>query len=374
MEAMGRLAGGVAHDFKNMLHVVGGFASRLRRRIGAEAPLTAEVEGIRKAVDHASALTGQLLAFGRKQALLPLTVDLNEVVSSFEPMIRQTLMDGQELSATYADGPCWIDADPTSVEQAIVNLALNARDAMTEGGTLSLSTERVERQEENAKPTSPPGPPEVRLTVRDTGQGMDPETLSAAFEPFFTTKNPGTGTGLGLSMVYGTLRQNGADIRVRSEPGVGTTFEIDFPGTLPPEGDRPAPRPESMPADPPPAPPATILLVEDEAWVRDLVRLELEEQGFTILEARNGKEALQKSETHPGPIHLLFTDVDLPGLTGLELYENLHGVFPELRVLFMSGHAEERFSDRSALPDGAGFLAKPFHPEEMLRKIHQTLQ
>ncbi|MHC4598100.1 MAG: MASE3 domain-containing protein [Planctomycetota bacterium] len=374
MEAMGRLAGGVAHDFKNMLHVVGGFASRLRRRIDPEAPVTTEVEGIRKAVDHASALTGQLLAFGRKQALLPLTVDLNEVVSSFEPMIGQTLMKGQELRAEYADGPCWIHADPTSVEQAIVNLAMNARDAMTEGGTLTLRTERMEPEGECAAGSSSSHVPGVRLTVSDTGYGMDPETLSAAFDPFFTTKKPGSGTGLGLSMVYGTLRQNGADIRARSEPGEGTTFEIDFPGAPPPERESPAPMPESTPAPPTPAPSATILLVEDEAWVRDLVRLELEEQDFTVLEARNGGEALEKTEAHAGPIHLLFTDVELPGLSGPELYERLRTTLPELRVLFMSGHAEERFSDRTALPADAGFLAKPFHPEEMMQKIRRTLQ
>ncbi len=370
IEAIGRLAGGVAHDFNNLLMVVVGRADLLLDQLAADHPLRRHVALIQKTADRGAALVQQLLAFSRKQVLQPTVLDLNALVANMEKLLRRLIGEHIELVTALAPGGVHVKADRTQLEQAILNLVVNARDAMPRGGRLVLETAQAEldatyvRRHRGARPGR-----HVMLSVSDTGVGMDAETQSRLFEPFFTTKPPGEGTGLGLATVYGIVKQSGGNIWVYSEPGQGSTFKIYLP-----EAEERAEAGESSAGRASvPAGSETVLLVEDDEEVRSVAREMLEKQGYGVLEAREGAAALRLAEQHSGPIHLLVTDVVMPHLGGLELVERLGALHPETRVLFMSGHTEQLvMSDRRDHPVVA-FLQKPFRTDVLARKVREVL-
>ena len=353
MEAVGRLAGGVAHDFNNLLMVMRGYGELLLNRLDANDPLRRNAEEIQEAAKRATALTQQLLAFSRKQVLQPKVLELNAVVTEVEKMLRRLIGEDIELAATLDLALGRVKADPGQIEQIILNLAVNARDAMPQGGRLTLRTANVTldqayaRQHRGARPG-----PHVLLAVSDTGVGMDAETQSHIFEPFFTTKDAGKGTGLGLSTVYGIVKQSGGTIWVESAPGRGTTFEIYLPLV-----EKAAASGELHPAlpAPPPGGTETILVVEDEMSVRRLAAEFLGSNGYTVLEAQDGGEALQVCEEHRGPIHLLITDVVMPGMSGWELAVRLAGRRPEMKVIYMSGYTDDAIVQHGVLEEGIIF-------------------
>ena len=372
MEAVGRLAGGVAHDFNNLLMVMRGYGELLLNRLDANDPLRRNAEEIQEAAKRATALTQQLLAFSRKQVLQPKVLELNAVVTEVEKMLRRLIGEDIELAATLDLALGRVKADPGQIEQIILNPAVNARDAMPQGGRLTLKTSNVTldqayaRQHRGARPG-----PHVLLAVSDTGVGMDAETQSHIFEPFFTTKDAGKGTGLGLSTVYGIVKQSGGTIWVESAPGRGTTFEIYLPlvekvaagGELHP----------ALPA-PPPGGTETILVVEDEMSVRRLAAEFLGSNGHTVLEAQDGGEALQVCEEHRGPIHLLITDVVMPGMSGRELAVRLAGRRPEMKVIYMSGYTDDAIVQHGVLEEGIPFLQKPFSLDALARIVREGLE
>ncbi|HSG82195.1 MAG TPA: PAS domain S-box protein [Gemmatimonadota bacterium] len=370
MEAIGQLAGGVAHDFNNVLTVILSNAELLLRGLGPEDPRRAELSDIREAAQRAASLTRQLLAFSRKQVLKPRVLNLNDVVSSIEKMLGRLIGEDIEL-VTMLDSELWsIEADPGQIEQIIMNLAVNARDAMPEGGRLSIETGNLEIDERFARAHYPITPGHyAMLVVCDTGEGMDAETRSRIFEPFFTTKQMGKGTGLGLSTVYGIVKQSGGFIWAYSEPGLGTTFKIYFPQVV--QAAAAFERREGVSALEHAA--ETVLLVEDEASVRSLARRILREEGYVVLEAQSAVEALKVSLAHAGPIQLLLTDLVMPELNGRDLAEKLAARREDMRILFMSGytdHAVFRDGDKQ-LDDN--FLQKPFTPESLVRKVREVL-
>ncbi|HSE50534.1 MAG TPA: ATP-binding protein [Terriglobales bacterium] len=372
MEAIGRLAGGVAHDFNNLLTVIKGYAELLLDGYGGADPRRGELDEIRKAADRAGALTRQLLAFSRQQVLAPKTLNLNQVVRSMEALLRRLLGESIELSITLGHDAGQLRADPGQLEQVLMNLAINARDAMPRGGKLTISTANVEIDELYARehPSIAPGR-YVQLAVSDTGVGMDDETRNRIFEPFFTTKEMGKGTGLGLSTVYGIVKQSGGDIWVSSEIGAGTTFTVCLPRV-----DAP---PEVTPGQGTPvahrAPhTATVLLVEDEAGVRALVRKFLERSGYFVLEASNPHDALATAQRHPGAIDLLLTDVVLPRMSGSELSQRLQELRPGTRVLFMSGYTDDAIVHHGVLSAGATFVQKPFTADALTHKLREILE
>jgi signal transduction histidine kinase/ActR/RegA family two-component response regulator len=373
MEAVGRLAGGIAHDFNNLLMVVMGRSQLMMRRLQAENPLRRDLGLIDTAMQRAADLTRQLLAFGRKQVLQPKVLDLNSVVANIDPMLRRLIGEDIEL-LTVSDptlGP--VKADPAQLEQVLLNLAINARDAMPQGGRLTIETANVHLDAAYARrrPGISPGP-HVMLAVSDTGCGMDAETQARLFEPFFTTKGPGKGTGLGLSTVYGIVKQSGGNIWVYSEPGRGTAFKIYLPRVEEPvELEEVQPAPE---AARPSKASKTILLVEDEDGVRELVRDVLQEHRYTVLEAREAGEAIQLSSRHPGPIHLLLTDVVMPQISGRALAERLAPLRPEMKVLYMSGYTENAIVHHGVLDQGTAFLQKPFTAETLAQKVREVLE
>ncbi|MBI2678389.1 MAG: PAS domain S-box protein [Candidatus Koribacter versatilis] len=371
MEAVGRLAGGVAHDFNNLLTVIKGYSELLLDGYGEADPRRAEVEEIRKAADRAGALTRQLLAFSRQQVLAPKTLNLNQVVQSMDALLRRLLGESIELSALLGEGVGQVRADPGQLEQVVMNLAINARDAMPRGGKLTLGTANAEIDELYARehPTITPGR-YVLLAVSDSGVGMDADTQAHIFEPFFTTKEQGKGTGLGLSTVYGIVKQSGGDIWVYSEIGVGTTFKVYLPRV-----DAPA---EAVPGRAVPVAhreggTETVLVVEDEAGVRALVRKFLERSGYRVLEAASGDQALAMAEKERGKIHLLLTDVVLPRMSGSELSKRLVQARPEMRVLYMSGYTDDAIVHHGVLSAGAAFVQKPFTADSLARKIREIL-
>ena len=370
MEAVGRLAGGVAHDFNNLLTVINGYAEILLADLPADlseddATRQGLVE-ITRAGERAAALTRQLLAFSRKQVLNPEILSLNDVVAGIESMLRRLMGEDVALVISLGTSLGNVRADRGQMEQVIVNLAVNARDAMPEGGTLTLETCNVEL-EETLEPAAPGS--YVRLDVRDTGTGMDAATLSHIFEPFFTTKGQGKGTGLGLATVYGIVRQSGGQLRVSSEPGRGTAFEIFLPH-LESSGD-PAPRTRTKTLVTPGL--ETILLVEDEEALRRLAREILKRNGYTVLEAFDPAMALALLETHAGPIHALLTDVVMPGMNGPQLARQVAARRPGIRVIYMSGYSDRSVLKPEDLASGSGFLAKPFHPDELAAKVREVL-
>ena len=372
MDAIGSLAGGIAHDFNNLLSVILSYSDLLAADLESGDPMRAGIEEIKGAGLRAADLTRQLLAFGRGLVLQPRIVDLNDVLAGMEKMLRRVIGEDVELSSLATPAFCKIMADPGQMEQVIMNLAVNARDAMPRGGKLTIETARVVLQEPHASQhfgVKLPGP-HVMLAVSDTGIGMDKATQARMFEPFFTTKEAGKGTGLGLATVFGIVRQGGGTISVTSEPGKGTTFKVYFP---PADGE------VVVPASLPPLERGTlrgsetILLVEDEERVRVVVRTILRKYGYNVLEAQGGAEAFQLCEHDTATIHLLLTDVVMPRMSGLQLAERLLTVRPELKVLYMSGYTNDAVVRHGILDSTISFIQKPITPEALARKVREVL-
>jgi PAS domain S-box-containing protein len=371
MEAIGQLAGGIAHDFNNVLTVIESYSTfALQRLVGGDERTRSDVEQIQKAGKKASALTRQLLAFGRRQVLQPQILDLNEVVADNESMLRPLMRNGVEIVNRLTEQIGLVKADPDELAQVLINLVVNARDAMPDGGTVTLETADVELQQPRVQGAlQAPVGSYVSLVVRDTGTGIDPGLLSRVFEPFFTTKERGKGTGLGLSTVYGIVAQSGGYLFVSSEVGKGTEFEILLPRAA---AEAQAPKERAPLAGTAPAG-ATVLLVDDEDRVRDAARRMLSGAGYTVLEAFDGDEALRVAERHPGPIELLVTDVVMPRMTGTELVEKLLLARPGISVLYMSGYPAENDLGEALSADGLEYLQKPFTAEELKEKARTLL-
>jgi len=370
MEAVGRLAGGVAHDFNNLLTVITGYAQLLSGRLGAVEPLSQYVDEIQKAGGRAAALTRRLLAFSRKQAIAPQVLDLNAAVANMEKILRRLIGEDIELETVQRPDLGMVKADPAQIEQVIMNLAVNSRDAMPQGGKLIIETANVELDGAYAGSHVAVSPgPYVMLAVSDTGVGMDAETRARIFEPFFTTKERGRGTGLGLATVYGIVKQSAGNIWVYSERGRGTTFKIYLPRA---EEVVVAAHVFAAQATPPRGS-ETILLVEDEDGVRSLVRRVLQESGYTVLEASRPNEALTTCQQYEGLIHLLFTDVVMPQMSGRELAEKLSPLRPEMKTLYMSGYTDVAILHHGVLDPGMPFLQKPFTTEAIAHKVRQVL-
>ena len=358
LEAIGTLAGGVAHDFNNLLSVISGFTEMAIAQAQDGEPVIEELLQVVGASKRAALLTRQLLAFGRKQVLQPRVLDLAEVVGGVEPMLRRLIGEHIVINTTATRPLAPVYADPGQLEQVIVNLVVNARDAMPTGGTLSIACENG-RDAERAT---------VVLIVRDTGMGMSAETRSRVFEPFFTTKDPGKGTGLGLATVYGIVTQSGGRIEIDSAVGVGTTFTITLPAT-----DTEVAASVAIPEDDAaPRGTETILLVEDESALRLLAERALSTGGYTVLSAESGETALGLARSHPGEIHLVVTDVVMPAMSGPMLVTRLAALRPKARILYVSGYADDTIANYRLEPSSA-FLAKPFVPTTLLRKVRETL-
>jgi signal transduction histidine kinase/CheY-like chemotaxis protein len=369
LEAVGQLAGGVAHDFNNLLTVITGYGESLLTDLEGEPQQAAKEVCL--AAERASALTRQLLAFSRRQFLQPRILDLNSVVRELEGMLRRVI--GEDVECELALDPSLgrVMADAGQIQQIVLNLSLNARDAMPQGGNLRIQTCEVDSFPEYAGVALGSNPVRyVCLSVSDDGCGMDADTRARIFEPFFTTKNPGSGTGLGLSTVYGIVKQSDGEIRVRSAPGLGTTVEIYLPrveesvervaaGASGPEAEHRGFE--------------TILVVEDEELVRGMIRKALESSGYRILEAREGADALAVARRHEGDLDLVLTDVVMPRMGGVELAERLREEWPRIGVLYMSGYADRDGRSGAALPAGASLLEKPFGPREVARKVREAL-
>ncbi len=370
MEAVGRLAGGVAHDFNNLLTVITGRCELLLRRLGEAGPLSRDANLVLEAARRASALTRQLLAFSRKQVLAPKVLDLNAVVADTETILRRLIGEDLELVTILGLPLGRVKADQGQIEQVIMNLAVNARDAMPRGGRLTIETAAVTLEDGDGRVHAGVRPgPAVLLRVSDTGCGMDAETISHLFEPFFTTKGPGKGTGLGLCTVYGIVKQSGGDIRVASEPGKGTTFRIYFPRF----DDEIEVMPPVTAASGASAGSETVLLVEDEDAIRDLAQEILRMNGYTVLAAPSCEDALRLGEHHPGPIHLLMTDVIMPQMDGPELARRIAPLRPEMKVLYVSGYTDDAIAEHGVLELGTEFLQKPFTPDVLATRVRKIL-
>lgn len=369
MEAVGRLAGGIAHDFSNVLTVITGACERLQDRVGAAPGAATDIESILRNADRAASLTRQLLAFSRQQTLAPQPLDINTLVKKATHLLKRLIGEHIELALDLTSSVVAVEADPTQLEQVLMNLAINARDAMPEGGALKIGVRTVIVDSVFAASHPPMVPGTfVLLEVGDTGTGMSPETLARAFEPFFTTKDPAHGTGLGLSTVYGIVKQSGGYIWIDSELGRGTTFHIFLPPTaLQPISAEPPKQTAATPVKP-----ATILLAEDEEDVRTLLCELLESHGHRVLEASSPAQALVVSAAYRGNVDLLLTDVVMPGGTGRDLARQLMAKRPDMKVLYISGYPEHGSPGR-VLESGAPFLPKPFTRDLLLTKLAQIL-
>jgi PAS domain S-box-containing protein len=369
LEAVGRLAGGVAHDFNNILTAITGYTELLLSDLDPEDPKRGDLGEIRAAAQRAAALTRQLLAFSRKQVLQVKVLDLNAVIRTLDRMLRRLIGEDISLEIALCEGLGAVRADPAQVEQVIMNLAVNARDAMPGGGRLTIETANAVLDEAFARAHRGAVPGRyVMLAVSDTGVGMDEDTRSHVFDPFFTTKEPGKGTGLGLSTVYGIVKQSGGSVWAYSEPGEGATFKLYLPWV------------DEKPDDLNHAaiPPAaggheTVLLVEDDASVREVLVQALEQKGYRVLRASDGQMALDLARAHPAQIHLLVTDLVMPGMTGRELGLALLAERPDLRVIYMSGYADEAVVRHGVLERGLHYLQKPFAIAEIARKVREVL-
>jgi CheY-like chemotaxis protein len=371
MEAIGLLAGGIAHDFNNLLTAINGYSELTLRKLKADDPLRANIIEVRNAGERAAALTSQLLAFSRKQVLKPKVHNVNSVITEIERMLRRIIRESIEFEIVLAPDLGNIKADPGRIEQVIMNLAVNARDAMQNEGKLTIETKNVylDTEEISQSLSLEPGP-YIKMSVKDTGHGMDEETRKRIFEPFFTTKEIGKGTGLGLSTVHGIIRQSGGDIVVSSVPGVGTTFDTYLPCVdenievrrIGDDGDELYVGTE------------TILLVEDDEIVRNLVRDMLADQGYKVLEAANGKRALTILDNYRQTVHLLLSDIIMPGMNGGELGSRVTELRPGIKVLFMSGYSDEPLPVSGVTNLAAAFLEKPFTPDGLSQKVRAVLE
>ncbi len=370
LEAIGLLAGGVAHDFNNLLTAIIGYSDLTLRRVAPEDPTWREISQVKRAGERAATLTRQLLAFSRKQILQPKVIDLNEVVGECEKLLRRLIGEDIDLAVVPGQGLWRAKADPAQIEQVIVNLAVNSRDAMPRGGRITIETANVMLDEAyaHAHLGADPGP-YLMLAVSDDGCGMDAETRARIFEPFFTTKGLGKGTGLGLSTVYGIVKQSGGHIWVYSEPGKGTTFKVYLPRFEGAASEASAPSTPSLP----PRGTETVLLAEDETLVRDLVATMLTQSGYQVVVATDAQKALEAAASYEGIIPLLVTDVVMPGLSGEQLYEKLHAFRPDLRVLYISGYTDNAIVHHGVLNEGTPFLQKPFGPDALARKLREVL-
>ena len=378
LESLGQLAGGVAHDFNNLLAVILNYAEFAAEELAAatEADWAGrcesahdDLEQISRAGERAAGLTRQLLAFARREVVQPQVLDLDTVVTAVEEMLRRTLGEHVELAISLAGGLHPVLADPGRLEQVLVNLAVNARDAMPGGGTLTIDTSNITVDAESiAGGSESPLGQQVRLRVSDTGTGMPPEVVAHAFEPFFTTKSDGGGTGLGLATVYGILTQADGHIRIYSEPGGGTTFSITLPAT-------------TLAADPAAAEDTyqrtpsgeTVLVVEDEAALREVTRRILARNGYQVITAASGPEAVEIARSYQGEIHLLVTDVVMPHMLGKEVAEQVLLIKPGAEVLFMSGYARPVLASQGRLEPGVALVEKPFSEADLLAKVGQVL-
>jgi PAS domain S-box-containing protein len=368
MEAMGRLAGGVAHDFNNILTIITGRCQILMRREAENAALRRELDLISSAANRAAALTRQLLIFSRKEVVNPRVLDLGALAANLEKMLGRLIGEHIELVIVQEPGLGHVKADPGQLEQVLMNLAVNGRDAMPTGGRLTIATADVDEAHARRHAGAAPGP-YVMLAVTDTGCGIPLDILPRIFEPFFTTKGPEKGTGLGLATVYGIIKQSGGDISVESEPGKGTTFRI-----LLPRVDEPVAAPENLGAHPGALRGSeTILCAEDEDEVRALAREILRINGYTVLEARHGRDALEIAGRHSGPIHLLLTDVVMPQVGGPALARQLLRDRPEIKVLYVSGYTDDEVLSHGVAQGSVAFLQKPFTAVALLREIREVL-
>ena len=370
MEAVGRLAGGIAHDFNNLLTVITTSCDLLREDMGPDDPKREDVDQVRQAADGAAALTRQLLAFSRQQVLAPQIVNLGDVVFGVERMLRRVIGEDVDLVTVLDPESGAVKADVGQLEQVLMNLAVNARDAMPTGGKLTIEIANVEHDPDYAREQEAAAVSRfVMLAVSDTGTGMDEATKARIFEPFFTTKELGKGTGLGLATVYGIVRQSGGFIWVYSEPGLGTTFKIYLPQVdAVAEGSAASDAPSASRRGT-----ETVLLVEDAAAVRSVIHEALARQGYAVLDAPHGAEALRIAASHAGPIHLLLTDVVMPGLSGRQLADQLAAVRPETKVLYTSGHTDDAVVRHGVLESGIAYLQKPFTVDGLARKVREVL-
>jgi PAS domain S-box-containing protein len=371
MEAVGQLAGGVAHDFNNVLTVIQGFSELVLNNLPPGHELAQPVSEIKRAGERAAQLTGQLLAFSRKAVVRPVVLDLNAILTDAENMLRRLIGENIELTSVH-DPMLWkVRADPVQVDQLLLNLVSNARDAMPHGGSIALETRNVAIGASQATAGRQPAPPGnyVCLSVTDTGCGMDSATMDRIFEPFFTTKLPGKGTGMGLAAAYGIVQQCGGHIRVQSQAGIGTSFSI----YLPPRHEDAAERTPS--ADPAVVPRGreTVLLVEDDDSVRALSREILTRQGYLVLVARHGLDALRVSESYPGPIDILVTDVVMPHIGGVQVAEHLRQTRPTIKTLFVSGYPDDALGEHGVIDPGIVLLQKPFLPSALANKVRSVL-
>jgi two-component system cell cycle sensor histidine kinase/response regulator CckA len=370
MEAVGRLAGGIAHDFNNLLTVITGYSDLLLLNGDLPASGRDMLQQIKKAGDRAAALTRQLLAFSRRQMLVPEVIDLNSLVTSFSQMLRRVIGEDIELILHLEPKLDAVTADPGQVQQVIMNLVVNARDAMPRGGRLTIQTANVSLDDDlqQRHAVAKPGPFAL-LSITDTGTGITPEVKEHLFEPFFTTKGVGKGTGLGLSTVYGIVKQSNGLIEVVSEPGHGACFRV----YLPQAQSTPRRRSREKVLAKPASAKGTILVVEDEDQVRAMTCTLLQKAGYTILEGRNGPDAIQASDEHSGPIDLLLTDVVMPKMNGRSLYQKLAARRPEMKVLFVSGYTDSALFRHGMTDSPAAILLKPFTPEALLAHVGETL-
>jgi signal transduction histidine kinase/CheY-like chemotaxis protein len=369
LEAIGRLAGGVAHDFNNILSVIMGHGELLLAASAGDERARTGLQQIRRAADRAASLTQQLLAFGRKQVLQPKVLDLNDAVADIQRMLSRVIGEDIELVATLHPSLLSVKADPGQVEQVLMNLAVNARDAMPQGGKLRMETSNLDVSTELARdPELAPGR-YVMLKVTDSGQGMDAGTLSHIFEPFFTTKPRGKGTGLGLATVYGIVKQSGGSIQVNSEVGQGTTFRIYFPAA---EGST-SQRQQAVGSGNAAGGRETILIAEDEPDLRELTRIFLEGYGYRVLQASSAEQAIQMAESFSEPIDLLLTDVIMPGMSGRQLAERISSKRPQTRIVYMTGYTDDMVVQHKVLEPGVKLLQKPFTKVDLALKVRSTL-
>lgn len=371
LESIGQLAGGIAHDFNNLLTVINGYSDDLEAELNQDDPRRAKIAQIRLAGERAATLTRRLLAFGRQQTLKPVVIELNQVVTEMAEMLRRVIGEHIELRLDLAASPAHVYMDPAQLNQVIMNLILNARDAMPERGILTIATRNVDLDVAfaHSHPGSEVGP-HVLLSVQDTGIGMDAETQAHIFEPFFTTKGPAKGTGLGLSTVFGIVKQSGGSIAVETARGRGTTFRIYLPQFTKAGEEAP---PEMQLATAPSGGTEIVLLVEDEAMVRALAREALSGHGYRVLEAANGRQAMQIVKAYQGPLHLLLSDVIMPGMNGPELAQQIKALWPDMKTLYMSAYADDVLGPRGVVSPGVNFLQKPFTPAILARKVREML-